>query len=202
MINTSSVHLGSRLNSGIYTVNTRFGIDEGSVGAAQKITPSFYQAVPIPYFGTVCTIANDGNMGFTVVGGNFYKAYTIFKVIVNSGSYPGGNIDCEVTCVSGSDPPENIGVSSSDPLEFGGPTPTLSDIVSPVGQSMYIGETKWLNGTGALALVDGYFSIEVYGGWNKGESSNASYQVNKIRWNLEIIWEYGNSGIRTSGVRL
>lgn len=202
-IYTNNVQMGSRSIGGIFTSGVRFG-DDLAPYSPQIVTPSWKRSCAKVYFGATCTITYVDDLSWRVVGdvgaSGWFRGYAVFLVTVNSGAYGNTAIDAEVTCYSGSDEAELVGMSKGD-ICNGADIPTLSDGTTP-SDGLAIGETKWMEGAGGHAYQTGYFSIGVAGNYHTGSKVDAYFRINRLRWGSVIIWDRDNKGIITNNVRM
>ncbi len=176
----------------------------------QIVSPSWKRSCALTYFGATCVITQVGGLSWHIdadVGGGWWRGYIIFFATVNSGSYANGKIDAEVTCYAGTDAAERVGMHSGDTCNAGD-TPILSDDTTPT-TGIAIGETKWLIGAGSHTYQTGYFGIAIPGNSGTGETCDAYFRLNRLRWGSVIIWDREeepgypqNNDIFTSGAQL
>ena len=203
-IYTSDAQLGSRSSSGIFTVGTRYGAD-GDIDPcdAQILTPSWKRSCVNTYFGATCTVTYIDDLSWKVVGAvggsGWFRSYAIFLGTVNSGSYANGSIDAEITCYSGDDAAELVGMHGGDTCS-GSDVPEICGNTTP-DTGLAVGATAWFEGAGSYTYQTGYFGVIVSGNYHTGSTVDAYFRLNRLRWGDVIVWDSTNKGIQTSNVR-
>jgi len=204
-IYTADTQLGTVASSGIFTADTRFGADgDATTHSPQIITPSWKRSCAAVYFGATCVITQTGDLSWRVqadVGGGWFRGYIIFLGTVNSGSYGAGHVDGEITCTSGDDPAELVGMHAGTTCNAGD-TPILSDGTTP-NSGLAIGASAWFLGAGGHTYQTGYFGVIISGNSGTGSTVDAYFKLSKVRWSTGsvLLWDEDIKGIQTSNVK-
>ena len=204
-IYTTDTQLGVVGSSGVFTVGTRYGADSDIAPYAPQIVTPVYNMKYEFTFGTAALVVTPiaDTLDWYVqanVNGGWFRGYIVFGVTVNSGAYANNNIDAEVYCYAGINPAELVTTHDSNPVDFSGPDPNLSDATTP-DTGLAIGETKWFPGAGTLTYQTGYFSVMVAGTYQSGISVDAYFRLKRLRWGDVIIWDANSKGLHTSNVK-
>lgn len=206
-IYTTDTQLGSVGASGVFTDGTRYGAESDIAPyVPQIVTPVYnmkYEFAVFSAYVDVTPIADtlDWRVTGYVDSDGWFRGYMVFGVTVNSGAYGVNHIDAEVYCYDGDSryPTDLISVTDSNPADFSGPDPTLSD--PGPDDPIAIGETRWLEGSGALTYQSGYFSVMVAGTYHSGTATDCYYRLMRLRWGDVIIWDTSSKGLHTSNVK-
>ena len=134
----------------------------------------------------------DGDYSWTAKSGTTWVyLYSQWKITVLSGSLGNGHVDVYMKCKAG---------SSTEGVAFTRPPVLDPDLTDNTTASQWAANKEdWLPGAGGHTYQTGYFEIRVGPGDAPSGNINASYEIQKLRWEVGVggyteIWNVNNAG--------